>query len=62
MVFTKAQAKALSILEVAKRLGMEMERSSHKEYYWKEHDSFKINTVKNTWTWYSRTGKFGDTI
>ncbi|MFH6623974.1 PBECR4 domain-containing protein [Streptococcus suis] len=62
MVFTKAQAKALSILEVAKRLGMEMERGSHKEYYWKEHDSFKINTVKNTWTWYSRTGKFGDTI
>ncbi|MDW8709090.1 PBECR4 domain-containing protein [Streptococcus suis] len=62
MVFTKAQAKALSILEVAKRLGMEMERSSHKEYYWKEHDSFKINTVKNTWNWYSRTGKFGDTI
>ncbi|WP_449457620.1 PBECR4 domain-containing protein, partial [Streptococcus suis] len=62
MVFTKAQAKALSILEVAKRLGMEMERSSHKEYYWKEHDSFKINTVKNTWNWYSRTGKYGDTI
>ncbi|HFR3409336.1 PBECR4 domain-containing protein [Streptococcus suis] len=62
MVFTKAQAKALSILEVAKSLGMNMERSSHKEYYWKEHDSFKINTVKNTWTWYSRTGKFGDTI
>ncbi|MCO8241938.1 MULTISPECIES: PBECR4 domain-containing protein [Streptococcus] len=62
MVFTKAQAKALSILEVAKRLGMEMERSSHKEYYWNEHDSFKINTVKNTWNWYSRTGKYGDTI
>lgn len=62
MVFTKAQAKALSILEVAKSLGMNMERSSHKEYYWKEHDSFKINTVKNTWNWYSRTGKFGDTI
>ena len=62
MVFTKAQAKTLSILEVAKRLGMEMERSSHKEYYWKEHDSFKINTVKNTWNWYSRTGKYGDTI
>ncbi|HEM3629759.1 TPA: toprim domain-containing protein [Streptococcus suis] len=62
MVFTKAQAKALSILEVAKSLGMEMERSSHKEYYWKEHDSFKINMVKNTWNWYSRTGKYGDTI
>lgn len=41
MAFTKAQAKALSILEVAKSLGMDMERSSHKEYYWKEHDSFK---------------------
>ncbi|HEM3645024.1 TPA: toprim domain-containing protein, partial [Streptococcus suis] len=62
MAITKAQAKALSILEVARSLGMEMERSSHKEYYWKEHDSFKINTVKNTWNWYSRTGKYGDTI
>lgn len=62
MVLTKAQAKSLSILEVARSLGMEMKRNSHKEYYWTEHDSFKIDTVKNTWHWYSQTGKFGDTI
>lgn len=61
MVLTKAQAKSLSILEVARSLGMEMKRSSHKEYYWTEHDSFKIDTNKNTWHWYSR-GTYGDTI
>ncbi|EHI69587.1 hypothetical protein STRIC_0969 [Streptococcus ictaluri 707-05] len=61
MVLTKAQAKSLSILEVARSLGMEMKRNSHKEYYWKEHDSFKIDTHKNTWHWYSR-GTYGDTI
>lgn len=62
MVFTKAQAKSLSILEVARSLGMEMKRNSHKEYYWAEHDSFKIDTHKNTWHWYSHTDKYGDTI
>lgn len=62
MVFTKAQAKLLSILEVARSLGMEMKRSSHKEYYWTEHKSFKIDTVKNTWNWYSHMDKYGDTI
>lgn len=62
MVFTKAQAKSLSILEVARSLGMEMKRSSHKEYYWTEHKSFKIDTVKNTWNWYSHIDKYGDTI
>lgn len=61
MVFTKAQAKSLAILDVARSLGMDMKRSSHKEYYWTEHDSFKIDTAKNTWHWYSR-GTFGDTI
>lgn len=61
MALTKAQAKSLSILDVARSLGMEMRRSSHKEYYWKEHDSFKIDTTKNTWNWYSR-GIYGDTI
>lgn len=61
MVFTKAQAKSLAILDVAKSLGMEIKRSSHKEYYWTEHDSFKIDITKNTWHWYSR-GTFGDTI
>ncbi|WP_161980560.1 PBECR4 domain-containing protein [Streptococcus sp. S784/96/1] len=54
MTFTKEQAKAMSILEVAKSLGMEMKRSSGQEYYWTQHDSFKINTRKNRFSWYSR--------
>lgn len=61
MVFTKAQAKSLAILDVARSLGMEMKRKSHREYYWAEHDSFKIDTFKNTWHWYAR-GTYGDTI
>lgn len=61
MVLTKAQAKSLDILEVARSIGMEMKRKSHREYYWAEHDSFKIDTVKNTWHWYSQN-LFGDTI
>ena len=62
MVLTKAQAKSLDILEVARSLGMEMKRKSHREYYWAEHDSFKIDTVKNSWHWYSQADKYGDTI
>lgn len=62
MVLTKAQAKSLDILEVARSLGMEMKRKSHREYYWAEHDSFKIDTVKNVWHWYSQADKYGDTI
>lgn len=62
MVLTKAQAKSLDILEVARSLGMEMKRKSYREYYWAEHDSFKIDTVKNTWHWYSQADKYGDTI
>lgn len=62
MPLTKAQAKSLDILEVARSLGMEMKRKSHREYYWTEHDSFKIDTVKNTWHWYSQADKYGDTI
>lgn len=61
MPLTKAQAKSLDILEVARSLGMEMKIKSHREYYWAEHDSFKIDTVKNTWHWYSQN-LFGDTI
>lgn len=61
MVLTKAKAKSLDILEVARSLGMEMKRKSHREYYWAEHDSFKIDTVKNTWHWYSQNFR-GDTI
>lgn len=62
MPLTKAQAKSLDILEVARSLGMEMKRKSSREYYWAEHDSFKIDTVKNTWHWYSQADKYGDTI
>ena len=62
MVLTKAQAKSLDILEVARSLGMEMKRKSYREYYWAEHNSFKIDTVKNTWHWYSQADKYGDTI
>lgn len=62
MPLTKAQAKSLDILEVARSLGMEMKKKSHREYYWAEHDSFKIDTVKNTWHWYSQADKYGDTI
>lgn len=62
MPLTKAQAKSLDILEVARSLGMEMKRKSHREYYWAEHDSFKIDAVKNTWHWYSQADKYGDTI
>ena len=62
MPLTKAQAKSLDILEVARSLGMKMKRKSHREYYWTEHDSFKIDTVKNVWHWYSQADKYGDTI
>lgn len=62
MPLTKAQAKSLDILEVARSLGMEMKRKSSREYYWAEHDSFKIDTVKNVWHWYSQADKYGDTI
>ncbi|EFU63509.1 PBECR4 domain-containing protein [Streptococcus oralis] len=62
MPLTKAQAKSLDILEVARSLGMEMKRKSHREYYWAEHDSFKIDTVKNVWHWYSQADKYGDPI
>ncbi|HFU3985449.1 TPA: LPD25 domain-containing protein [Streptococcus suis] len=52
--FTKEDAKAMSILDVARSLGMELEQNSSKEWYWVEHDSFKINTRKNRFDWYSR--------
>lgn len=52
--FTKEDAKAMSILDVARSLGMEMEQNSNQEWYWVEHDSFKINTRKNRFDWYSR--------
>ncbi|HFI0149783.1 TPA: PBECR4 domain-containing protein [Streptococcus suis] len=52
--FTKDDAKAMSILDVAQSLGMEMKQNSSQEWYWVEHDSFKINTRKNRFDWYSR--------
>ncbi|HFI0292665.1 TPA: LPD25 domain-containing protein, partial [Streptococcus suis] len=52
--FTKEDAKAMSILDVAQSLGMEMKQNSSQEWYWVEHDSFKINTRKNRFDWYSR--------
>ncbi|MCO8204746.1 PBECR4 domain-containing protein [Streptococcus suis] len=52
--FTKEDAKAMSILDVAQSLGMEMKQNSSQEWYWVEHDSFKINTRKNCFNWYSR--------
>lgn len=52
--FTKEEAKAMSILDVATSLGMELKRVSNQEYYWAEHDSLKINVRKNTFSWYSR--------
>ena len=58
---TKEDIKKLSILEVAKSLGMELRKSGRKEYYWTIHDSLKINTEKNFYNWYSK-GIYGDNI
>ncbi|MBY5006611.1 toprim domain-containing protein [Streptococcus suis] len=52
--FTKEDAKAMAILDVAQSLGMELKQNSSQEWYWVEHDSFKINTRKNRFNWYSR--------
>ena len=54
MTLTKEEAKNMNILDVANSLGMNMLRSSRNEYYWDEHDSFKINTSKNMFRWYSK--------
>ncbi|MBF0778912.1 PBECR4 domain-containing protein [Streptococcus cuniculi] len=61
-IFTKEDAKAMSILDVASSLGMELRRNSSTIYEWTEHDSFKIDIRKNKWTWYSHEDKGGDTI
>lgn len=58
---TKEDIKRLSILEVAKSLGMELRKSGRKEYYWTLHDSLKINPEKNFYNWYSK-GIYGDVI
>lgn len=54
MTLTKEEAKNMNILDVANSLGMNMLKSSRNEYYWDKHDSFKINTSKNMFRWYSR--------
>lgn len=54
MTLTKEEAKNMNILDVANSLGMNMLKSSRNEYYWDEHDSFKINTSKNMFRWYSK--------
>ena len=54
MTLTKEEAKNMNILDVANSLGMNMLKSSRNEYYWEEHDSFKINTSKNMFRWYSK--------
>ncbi|WP_159334892.1 PBECR4 domain-containing protein [Streptococcus equi] len=55
------ELKQLSILEVADRLGMQLERTGSHTYAWTEHDSFTINVMDNYFNWFSRsTG--GDVI
>ena len=54
MTLTKEEAKNMNILDVANSLGMNMLKSSRNEYYWDEHDSFKINTSKNMFRCYSK--------
>lgn len=51
---TVEELKKMSILDVAQALGMEMKRLSGNTYYWTEHDSFKINTDRNFWHWFSQ--------
>lgn len=53
------ELKEKSILDVAQSLGMEMKRKSATSYYWRDHDSFVIDTGKNIWSWFSQE-KSGD--
>lgn len=55
------ELKRLSILEVAEKLGMSLNREGSGSYSWKEHDSFVINTRGNYYNWFSR-GEGGDVI
>lgn len=53
--------RQLSILEVADRLGMQLNRVGTYTYSWKEHRSLHINARENYFNWFSRsTG--GDVI
>lgn len=55
------ELKQISILEVAEKLGMSLNREGSDSYSWKEHDSFVINTRGNYYNWFSR-GEGGDVI
>ena len=55
------ELKQLSILEVAEKLGMSLNREGSGSYSWKEHDSFVINARGNYYNWFSR-GEGGDVI
>lgn len=59
--FTKEDAKAMSILDVASSLGMELKKVSVNQYAWVEHDSLKIKPKDNVWHWFSE-GRGGDVI
>ncbi|WP_238145639.1 PBECR4 domain-containing protein [Streptococcus suis] len=59
--FTKEDAKAMSILDVAQSLGMELKQRSTQQWYWVEHDSFVIDTRKNIFFWNAK-GLGGDAI
>lgn len=55
------ELKQLAILEVADRLGMQLQRTGSHTYAWTEHDSFTINVRDNYFNWFARsTG--GDVI
>ena len=55
------ELKALSILEVAESLGMNLQRTGSYTYAWKEHDSFTINVRENYFNWFARSNG-GDVI
>lgn len=55
------ELKALSILEVAESLSMNLQRTGSYTYAWKEHDSFTINVRENYFNWFARSNG-GDVI
>lgn len=49
------ELKALSILEVADKLGMNLKRTGSHTHAWTEHDSFTINARDNYFNWFARS-------
>lgn len=49
----KELAKQKNILDVASSLGLELKRVGQ-QYAWIEHPSFKIDTRKNSFSWFSK--------